>query len=109
MANFQDENQIDAVRIAALLGIVRHAKLGIADEEARKQVAAAMLKMATTQDPGDRTPEGHAWMRCRAIALLGDLKSPGEQGAVAQALVAILSEPDAPSRSAVPPPGRSAV
>ena len=90
-AALEDKNQIDAVRIAALWGIRRHVKLGIADAEAQK-VAAAMLKLATTKDAADRSAAGHAWMRGRAIEILGRLKSVGAQGAVAKAMVAMISE-----------------
>jgi len=95
MSALEDESLIDAVRFGALVGIVRHAQLGIADPGAQQRVADAMFKLATTRHVPGRSAAGHAWARTRAIELLGHFKSPGQDGAVAKALLAILDEPDA--------------
>ncbi|MBN2021515.1 MAG: hypothetical protein JW809_01860 [Pirellulales bacterium] len=96
LAAFEDEKQNDAVRMGAMLGIVRHATLGIDDEAAKRRAAADMLALATTPEVSGRTRDGHAWMRARAIGVLGQFKSPGQDGAVAKAMLAILDEPGAP-------------
>jgi len=83
-----DPKQIDAVRVAALAGLLRHAKLeGIKDPAHRKEVLSAMLGLvqAASVPPG-RSPEGHAWMRAQAAAVLGSLGEVGPNGTIAAAL-----------------------
>lgn len=83
---------IDAVRVPALRGLVRQAQSGI-DSQARPQVIAAMLAALNDRTPpGDRTPDGHDWIRRRAIDVLVALGEPGENGAVADALQKVIED-----------------
>lgn len=90
---YQDDKQIEAARVAALLGISRHAELLGAKmpEEDRNKVIDTML---TTLDaePGNRTAEGHAWIQRRAIEVLGIFQNVGAGGKVAQKLRDILED-----------------
>jgi len=95
LGTFTDANQIDALRVAALLGLYRHALIGIADAQFRdNQLIPAMLDLAQAKTVAGRAPEGHAWMRVRAIDTLGALGAVGQQNAVADALAAIVADRD---------------
>ncbi len=89
-----DPKQIDAVRVAALTGLLRHARLeGIKDPAHRKEVLTTMLGLvqAASPPPG-RSAEGHAWMRAQAAAVLGHLGEIGPNGAIAAALADMAAE-----------------
>ena len=93
----KDADQIDAVRVAALVGLVRHCREGIASEPARNAVMQLLLTVATTADPpAGRSHDGHAWMRTLAIDALGGLKQVGPNNSVATALAAIVGDKAAP-------------
>ncbi len=91
----------DAARAAALRGLLRHCTLGIASAQARDTaVIPALLELAKSRPPKDRTPEGHAWMRTLAIESLAALGAPGVAGVAAvgpngviDAMVKIVGEP----------------
>ncbi len=95
---YNDANMMDGVRFGALLGISRHAALGIANEQVRNaQVLPAMVALAkANQPPVGRSTEGHSWMRVRAIETLGALGVAGNQGEVANALAEIAGDEDSP-------------
>ncbi|MCR4414667.1 MAG: HEAT repeat domain-containing protein [Thermoguttaceae bacterium] len=94
----KDPNQIDAVRIAALQGLVRHASLPMANAQTRdQQVIPLLVQLASTKDPPPgRTKPGHAWMRALAIEALGALRLPGTNGQTVKLLVGIVGETDTP-------------
>lgn len=88
-----DAKQIDAVRVAALLGLLRHATIGIADAQLRNtQVAPEMLRLAESKSESGRSVDGHAWVRARAIDVLAALRQVGQQNAVALALGSIVGQ-----------------
>ena len=91
---FADPNQVDAVRVAALVGIFRHAVLGIADPQTRDQLRAGLLTVAQTKEDPRRSAEGQVWIRARAMDVLGTLQEPGPQSSVAKALAAIVADRD---------------
>ena len=95
---YGDASQIDGVRLAALLGILRHVNLGIADAQLRNsRVLPVMLELAKTKQPPDgRSAEGHAWFRVRAMETLGALAVAGQQGEVANALADVATEEKSP-------------
>jgi len=87
--------QIDAVRIAALIGIIRHVKFGALTPADRAAITAAMLKLAGTKTiPPGRSDAGHAWMRSLAAKALGLLGDPA--GGVAKGLAAVAADSKAP-------------
>jgi hypothetical protein len=97
-----DPRQSDAVRVAALIGIRRHAE-SMREHDAmmlaagRAMTISTMLKIAGASKPApNRTPEGHHWMRRQAVEILGALGDVGAGGAVANALVAVADEKEAP-------------
>jgi len=90
-------DQLDAVKVAALVGIVRHAKLGgITGVDLRKQVTDVMLELARQESWPGRSDDGHAWMRSLACEVLGLLESTGDKNEVSTALVGITADSDSP-------------
>jgi hypothetical protein len=101
--------QIDGVRAAALVGILRHVEIDrqLADvpnaqrrlvgNNAENLIADAMLKLANEkQAPEGRTQAGHDWMRRRAVEILGYLGSPGQNNSVLTSLDGLLTDNKAP-------------
>jgi hypothetical protein len=95
---------LDALRVAALRGVWRHCTSGIADPQYRDaEVIPALLELAKSRPPKDRSPEGHAWMRTLAIDSLAALHAPGVAKAAAvgpngviDAMVKIVGDPASP-------------
>ena len=96
MLNALLDEQLDAVKVAAMVGLARHTRLGFAEENQQlvnQRLIPALVKLAGEKTPpANRSPDGHDWMRCQAIDLLGLLRTPGPNGAVAKALGAIVSD-----------------
>jgi hypothetical protein len=102
-----DQSEVDAVKIGALIGLARHARLvqdpqvprtGMGDPQVRQQqVIPAMVALAQTKADPKRSPEGHAWMRALAIDVLANLRAAGAQGEIANTLGGVVAEdPGAP-------------
>jgi hypothetical protein len=94
----------DAMKVAALRGLLRHCALGITSAQARDtQVIPALLEVAKSRPPKDRSPEGHAWMRTLAIESLAALHAAGVasvaaigRNGVIDAMVQIVGDPASP-------------
>ncbi|NLX94983.1 MAG: hypothetical protein GXY83_02280 [Rhodopirellula sp.] len=96
LVNSAEPTVLDAIRVAALVGLNSHAILGIADQQVvSQQVIPSMLKVATTKVAPGRSAEGHAWIRALACDVLGELRSPGQDGEVAKALAEIAGDSSA--------------
>jgi hypothetical protein len=108
LQQLNDPNQIDEVRMAALIGILRHADIyrksallavGQGDSQQQQQrnqkIYAAAIKIAQQKDPPQgRTTEGHAWMRRRALDILIALNAGSDQvNELVQELIADPNEP----------------
>jgi len=87
-----DAKTPDALRAAAMVGILRHAEAGIPDEDARHSLVAAMLKLTAEDAPTGRAAIGHAWIVAQAVETLGLLGSVGDDNTVFQALLKTLSD-----------------
>jgi len=93
--------QIDGVRAAALVGILRHVEI---DRQlpsgqwrltgnAENLIADTMVKLVNeNQAPEGRSQAGHDWMRRRAVEVLGALGSPGQNNSVVTALDGVLAD-----------------
>jgi len=82
----------DLVQVAALDGLLKHAKAGNAGAQ-QPQLVAAMLKIVNQKTPpAGRTPDGHDWIRRRAMDVLAALGDAGPNLAVVAALDAILKD-----------------
>ncbi len=101
--------QIDGVRAAALVGILRHVEIDrqlenvpgaqrrLVGNNAENLIADAMLKLVNEkQAPEGRSQSGHDWMRRRAVEILGYLGSPGQNNSVLTGLDGLLTDNKAP-------------
>jgi hypothetical protein len=79
-----DAQQLDVVKIAALVGIKRHVVLGVKNPK----IEAAALKLAAIEG----SDVGKNWMRKQAVELLGYLQSPGQGNAVVVLLQKIIAD-----------------
>jgi len=95
LATLEDPDQVDTVKVASLIGIIRHARLEVANTQARDRAVAAMLRIAVSKRPPKRSPDGHAWMRMQAIDALAALGGGSAQADVVKALLGIIAEKDA--------------
>ncbi len=96
----------DAVRVAALIGLARHAGLVAAERQARpgaqdppaweSQIVPMLLDVAKSPPPPGRSPDGHGWIRALAIEVLAALRSLGPNGSVVTTLAAIVADKAAP-------------
>lgn len=72
----------DGVRAAAMVGILRHVAAGIREDQARKSLAAAMLKLASADIPSSLAGPGREWLRGQAMETLGRLGLVGDNNGV---------------------------
>ena len=99
LGEFENPDQIDAVKVAALLGILRHARLDWAKTtiagNSRRTAADLMLKLVQAEVPEGRDPAAHLWMRRRGVETLAALKTIGSSVEEATAaVVSLISNPD---------------
>ncbi|MCS7238548.1 MAG: hypothetical protein NZ899_09790 [Thermoguttaceae bacterium] len=89
----KQDNLPDAVLAAVLVGLRRHALLGIADQQlVDNELIPRLVTIAGTKvPPSGRSLEGHHWIRARAMELLGLFGSAGQNGEVAQLLVSAVA------------------
>jgi hypothetical protein len=106
LTEFNNPQQIDAVRVGALVGIQRHVdvdrQLGaesrrLVNNNAEKRIVDLAVGLLTAKDPPpDRLREGHNWMRRRAADILGLLGSLGDNGKALTALTTVLGDATEP-------------
>jgi len=78
------DNQIDAVKVAAMVGIFRHAELGaINSPAAQTAVLKAVVALLNAPRPAGRSAAGDAWMRRQAARILATLRIGTNSAAVA--------------------------
>jgi len=87
----------DFLKVAALIGLIEQAtKPALANPETKKAVTDAMVALVAAPQPTDKRADGVAWMRGQAAQVLGLLKSPGKNGAVAEALRKMVDDTSLP-------------
>lgn len=100
IAELLDPKQIDAVKVAALIGILRHVDHD-ADRPAERKFASgvrnSMIKQilplaADKKVPAGRDVEGHAWLRAREVEILTTLAEVGYDPQITQLLVQIVGD-----------------
>jgi uncharacterized protein (UPF0147 family) len=94
--------QIDAVRVAALNGILRHVKIDrdlpegsrrLVGNAAETMIVNAMVSLLDAKQPPEGRPaEAHVWMQRRAADVLGMLGSVGQGNRVVTALEQIVAD-----------------
>ncbi len=95
LAALADARQIDAVKLAALIGILRHAENlpTPADRAQVQQVQAAMLGIVgQKQPPAGRSAEGQAWFRGRAMDVLAALGPTSADAKLVQQLAGMTAD-----------------
>lgn len=101
LTEFKNPAQIEAVRVAALLGILRHAEMegqrpkGVWTPEVKKDVTDTMMALIKPAAAEEQTP-GQLWIRRRAIDVLAALRDPGPGNAFATALEEFISDSKEP-------------
>lgn len=104
LAELTNPKQIDAVRLAALIGLQRHADLNASRPADRRLPAGVRDKIvkqllplaADTKVPANRTVEGHAWMRERVVEILAAYGATGYDDEVARLMHKILRDTNEP-------------
>jgi hypothetical protein len=99
IAAVQSRQLLDGVRAAAMVGIKRHVSVGLADDDARKAVTAAMLHVAAEPLPRGTARDGREWILRQALDVLGRLGSVGDGNAVFTALLKTLGDGKLPMRA----------
>jgi len=92
LAQLTNPKQIDAVRVAALVGLTRHSRLGIRDAATARELSQAALKILTTKSVPGRTAAGNGWMRAQAAEILGNVSAAGDTKAIAEALGQVVGD-----------------
>lgn len=96
LALYEKADNHPAVRMAALVGLLRHAKLGIDDDAQRKSLQTALFALLNQTEAGeDVDDDAHLYLRRRAAQGLGWLGLAGvtDNGReVFDALVAIVKD-----------------
>jgi hypothetical protein len=92
-----DRNQIDAVRVAALSGLIHLAgQSAMTSPQVAGPVIVRMAAFIGRPVQKSARAEGIAWMHGQAADVLAALKSPGSQNEVPPALLSMLSEKTLP-------------
>ena len=98
--------QLDAVRVAALIGIQRHVRIDrdlpdanrrLVGNNAENMIVDAMTNLLNAKDPPEgRSPAGHAWIQRQAAEVLGMLGSVGQGNRVVTALEQVVADDTRP-------------
>lgn len=101
----KNPDQIDAVRLAALLGIARHVQIDaqadtftaaeqIPQTELQEIRTLALDLVRTREAPAGRTQDGHDWMRRRGVEILSWLAAAKLDQEIVDEIIARLSDSD---------------
>jgi hypothetical protein len=96
VATVDSDKAPDAVRAAAMVGVLRHAGASNLDDEGRRLITTAMLRLVAAGPPVGAAAPGRQWILAQGLRTLGVLGSPGEGGAVAKGVLAAVAEPKFP-------------
>jgi hypothetical protein len=99
---FFNPKQLDSVRVAALLGILRHVDVNAyATQQYPPAVRQALVKQflpvaVDKKVPTGRDADGHAWMRGRVVEILAALGQAGWDSNILQAMTTIMGDKEEP-------------
>ncbi len=96
MKAYEDENNPDGVRAAALQGIRRHALLRNLPAADKTKVETEMKALLAAEPPAGRSPEAHAYLQRFAVDILNMTRAP-EDPSLGTQLVSISTESDKPA------------
>ena len=89
----------DAMKVAALIGIQRHAELDRIGVRLAGRTKAAVInevyKLVSSECPDSRTKAGHEWMQRQGMAILGAFGYAGKSNAYAKHLALVMADEDA--------------
>ena len=105
---YQDENNVDGVRAAALHGIHRHVRFGFPgiDAESRGTITQEMTSLLNAPAPAGRNAKAHAYLQRFAVDIL-DLVRPAEDNSLGTQLVSISADSSRPDLIALYSAARS--
>lgn len=90
----------DYMRVAALVGVQRHALMSYKyplEQNVQEEISKQMFELlAQKEPPGSRAPSAQAYLRLTAAEILGLIGNPGKNGEIAVAVVDAMNEKDAP-------------
>ncbi|MDD3469353.1 MAG: hypothetical protein PHE53_05155 [Thermoguttaceae bacterium] len=92
---FQNDASTDAMRIASLIGLKRHAAAGISDANAKDAIQKKCLEIAQTAVEADAAADGKNWLRVQAIQMLAAMKDAGKKAETAVELAKVIDDPQA--------------
>ena len=92
VAGVKNRDLPDCVRVAAMIGILRHVEAGIDDDDARKSVAGVMLNVSAGELKL-KNQRVQDWLLGQALTGLGLLGSVGDNQVAFQALVKAIGDP----------------
>ncbi len=96
---YDDDKADDSLRVAALVGIHRHAAAGIADKNQVTEIQARMLALLqNNQFLKKASPEAQVFVRQRALGVLKAIRQPGVRNKddVLKSALGILQEKTSP-------------
>lgn len=105
---YQDANNVDGVRAAALHGIHRHVRFGFPgiDAENRGTITQEMTSLLNAPAPAGRNAKAHAYLQRFAVDIL-DLVRPAEDNSLGTQLVSISADSSRPDLIALYSAARS--
>jgi hypothetical protein len=83
--------QLEAVRVAAMVGILRQVAAEIDDPALQKHLVASMLNLLK-MPVAEGQAEGRAWLLAQGAEVVGKLGSPADNGAFASGLSALAGD-----------------
>jgi hypothetical protein len=90
-------DQLDAVKVAAMEGLLRHARGRFEDDPTMQgKVTVVMLPLVKPATVKIADPAAQTWMRVKAADILGTMGLPGTDGNVADAICMIVVDPKVP-------------
>ncbi len=86
----------DAIRVAAMVGVLRHASAGTPTSETQKKISDVMLRLAAGDLPAGAALSARGWLVARAVETLGTLGSVGENNEVFTAVLKTAADTKLP-------------
>ncbi len=85
-----------SIRVAALIGVARHANVPNLDGAIKETIASRMAAIIDQPAEGNQAPDGDAWIRRQAIDILGRLQIPGAANRNVTTLGEVIADQDKP-------------
>jgi hypothetical protein len=86
----------EGLRVAAMVGILRHAAAGIPGSDAQKKVNDLMLRLVAADMPAGSVLSSRTWLVAQAAEALGDLGAVGENNEAFAALLKLVANDKLP-------------